>query len=102
MKHRLFLDDSRDYPTIGYECCAEVWVAQSHMLIMDFEYISLDYSLGRGKETGLDLLIWMKEQGIFVPEINIHSNHSIGREKMYQFCKENFPDSVVTMHMLMK
>ena len=100
MKHKLFVDDTRDFPKVGFECCRDAHVAKVHMTIMEFAYISLDYSLGRGCENGLDILIWMKENNIFVPEINIHSNHLIGRELMYDYCKENFPDSVVTKHML--
>ena len=67
------------------------------MEIMSFEFISPDYDLGTD-EDGLDVLIWMKENNIFVPHINIHSDHSIGRWKMRDFCEENFPDSMVTMN----
>jgi len=65
------------------------------------EFITLDYSLGNG-DTGMNVLLWMKENNVFVPHINIHSNHIFGRRRMQEFCEENFPDSRITMNMLPK
>jgi hypothetical protein len=93
---RLFVDDSRELPKRGYECARDAETAIALLSIMKFEHISLDYSLGTNRKNGLDILKWMKEHNIFVPEINIHSNHIFGREKMELFCKENFPDSKIT------
>ncbi len=100
--HRLFVDDTREFPKCGYECCRDADSAIILLSIMDFEHISLDYSLGQNCKNGLDILIWMKDNNIFVPEINIHSNHIIGMERMYSYCKENFPNSKVTMRTLPK
>ncbi|MGN0610515.1 MAG: cyclic-phosphate processing receiver domain-containing protein [Ruminiclostridium sp.] len=93
---RLFIDDKRDFPKHGYECCRDADTAIMLLSVMKFEYISLDYDLG-GDKSGLDILVRMKEKNIFVPEINIHSDHVTGRELMYRFCKENFPESAITM-----
>ena len=98
---RLFVDDTREFPKTGYNCCRDADTAILLLSIMRFEHISLDYSLGRGK-TGLDILVWMKEHNVYVPEINIHSDHSIGREKMREFCRENFPNTEVKMRMISK
>ena len=99
---RLFVDDTRPFPPQGYECCRDYNSAILLLSIIPFEHISLDYSLGHDCPTGLDILLWMAEHHVFVPEINIHSNHIIGREKMKTFCEEHFPQSKVTMHMLLK
>ena len=64
---------------------------------MSFEFNSLDYDLG-AEEDGLDVLKWMKNNNIFVPHINIHSDHSIGKWQMRDFCQENFSDSTITMN----
>ena len=71
------------------------------MSIIDFDFITLDYSLGNG-DTGMNVLIWMKENNVFVPHINIHSNHIFGRKRMQEFCLENFPNSHITTNMLPK
>lgn len=99
---RLFVDDTRAFPERGYQCCPDVKSAILMLSLMRFEHISLDYTLGYNGETGMDILRWMKENGVTVPEINIHSNHTVGREKMREFCEKNFPNTRVTMNMLPK
>lgn len=100
--HRLFVDDTREFPKSGYECCRDADTAMVLLSIMEFEHISLDYDLGSNCPSGLDILYFIKENNIFVPEINIHSNHIFGKEKMYDFCIENFPRTKVSMHTLQK
>lgn len=99
---KLFLDDTREFPKSGYECVRDAASAKLLLSIMEFEFITLDYSLVKGEENGLDVLMWMKENDIFVPHINIHSNHIFGRQKMKEFCEQNFPNSEITMNMLPK
>lgn len=94
---RLFLDDTREFPTTGYQCCRDSQSAIMLLSVMKFDYISLDYNLGTGG-TGMDVLLWMQENGVHVPHINIHSDHILGREKMRDFCWEHFPDTKVTMN----
>jgi len=93
---KLFVDDNRDFPKSGFECCRDAETAILLLSIMDFDFLDLDYHLGDGG-TGLDILTWMDEHKISIPRINIHSSHEIGKEKMKEFCKEKFPDTVVTM-----
>lgn len=99
---KMFLDDSREFPKTGYECVRDTESAKMLLRIMQFEFITLDYDLGIGEENGFDILVWMKENDVFVPHINIHSNHILGKKKMYDFCKENFPNSKTTMNTLPK
>ncbi len=99
---RLFVDDTREFPDSRFQCCRTAAQAKMFLSIMKFEFITLDYNLGHGEETGLDILMWIKENNIYVPEINIHSNHIVGKERMREYAEENFPDSKITMNMLMK
>ncbi len=99
---KLFVDDTRDFPCGDFECCRDAKSAKILLSVMKFELVSLDYSLGHNRETGLSILMWMKENDIFVPEIVIHSNNIKGKERMKKFCEENFPDSKVTMWELSK
>lgn len=99
---KLFVDDSRAFPAKGYECCRNAKTAKLMLAAMKFESITLDYTLGNGCENGLDILIWMKENNISVPHINIHSNHTVGREKMLEYAEENFPGCEITSNMLPK
>lgn len=99
---KLFLDDSRDFPKGGYECVRDTQTAKLLLSIMEFEFVTFDYSLAEDDDTGLDVLVWMKENDVFVPHINIHSSHVVGRQMMREFCEKNFPDSKITTNMLMK
>lgn len=98
---KLFLDDSRDFPEAGFECCRDAKNAMLLLSVMKFDFISLDYSLEE-ELTGLDVLVFMKERGIKVPRINIHSNNIEGMKTMRRYCEENFPESIVTMNTLDK
>ncbi len=99
---RLFVDDTREFPKVGYECVRDADSAILLLSIIPFDHISLDYTLGHDCKNGLDILIWMKEHDVYVPEINIHSNHIFGVEKMRKYCEENFPNTTVTTRMLRK
>lgn len=94
---KLFLDDIREFPESGYQCVRDAKTAKMLLGIMKFDFVTLDYDLGT-EEDGLDVLMWMKENNVFVPHINIHSDHSIGRWQMNDFCQENFPNSTITMN----
>ena len=96
---KLFLDDTCEFPKTGYECVRD---AKTLLSVLEFDFITLDYSLGKCEENGLDVLVWMKENKIHVPHINIHSNHIFGRQAMKEFCQEYFPNTITTMNMLPK
>ncbi|MBO5747297.1 MAG: hypothetical protein J6S13_09475 [Clostridia bacterium] len=98
---RLFVDDTRTFPKSGYQCCRDSKTAIAFLSFMKFEFITLDYSLSGG-DTGMDILIWMKENGVSVPAVNIHSNNVEGRRIMQHYCEENFPETKLTMNMLPK
>ena len=94
---KLFVDDMRPCPDgDDYIYCQDYEEAIWQLSINDFEYVSLDYHLGYG-ESGLDILVWMRNNKKVPPKINIHSSHPWGRRQMKEFCDENFPDSEITM-----
>ena len=95
---KLFVDDLRPFPD-GEEwiCCRDYEEAVWQLSVHDFEYVSLDFHLGYG-ESGLDILVWMRNNRKVPPHINIHSSHPWGRRRMREFCEENFPGTAVTMN----
>ena len=94
---KLYVDDLRPFPDddefIG---CRDYEEAIWQLSIHDFDYVSLDYHLGYG-ESGLDILVWMRNNRKIPPKINIHSSHPWGRRQMKEFCEQYFPESEVTM-----
>ena len=95
---KLYVDDMRPFPRDeDFICCRTYEDAIWELSVHDFEYVSLDYHLGYC-ESGLDILIWMKNNGKAPPKINIHSTHVWGRREMKEFCEQNFPDSEITMN----
>ncbi len=98
---KLFLDDSRPFPPGGFQCCRDAKTAMTLLSVLKFEFISLDYSL-EDELTGLDVLKFMKERGIYVPRINIHSNNIEGIRLMRRYCEENFPESKISVNTLDK
>ena len=47
-----------------------------------------------------DILVYMKEYGIDVNHINIHSDHILGVPKIREYAWENFPNSSITFNPL--
>ena len=95
MDLKLFVDDARKQPK-GFECAQ----SYDYALILyrafgEFEFVDLDYDLNE-KHTGLDILVWMKENGKHPGHINIHSDHIEGRVLMRRYAEKNFPNARVT------
>lgn len=91
---KLFVDDLRKFPSpeFYYNCVRSydecvTWLT----FYKELDVINLDYELG-GK-TGLDILIYMKENDVHVNKIIVHSTHAEGVRKMEKYIKENFSDS---------
>ena len=102
---KIFLDDTREFPDKmhGFNCVRDY---QTCIILIDvfqneIDFISLDYDLS-DEFTGLDVLKYMKANGIMPKSINIHSTHSIGRGKMYKYAKENFVDCEITHNWIVK
>lgn len=95
---KIILDDKRPMPEGPYNCvrtyedCVELL-----SLFKRVSFLSLDYDLGSDK-TGLDVLVYMKDNSIDANHINIHSDHTIGVPRMREFVQQNFPCSALTFN----
>lgn len=95
---KIILDDRRPFSAGPYNCvrtyeeCVELLG-----LFRRVSFLSLDYDLGSDK-TGLDVLVYMKDNSIDANHINIHSDHTIGVPRMREFVQQNFPCSALTFN----
>lgn len=98
---RIILDDRRSFSNYEKYNCVRTYQECIELisLFRSVSYISLDYDLGEQK-TGLDVLIYMVECGCTVKHINIHSDHSVGVAKMWDYAKEHFPNASLTFNSL--
>ena len=97
---KIILDDRRTFPDGPYNCVRTYEDCIRLLRIFrKASFLSLDYNLGSDK-TGLDVLIYMHENGITAERINIHSDNSEGVPKMRKYAKEHFPDAVLTFNEL--
>jgi len=97
---KIILDDQRIFPDGPYNCVRTYDDCIRFLRIFrKASFLSLDYDLGSDK-TGLDVLIYMHENGIKATHINIHSDHSEGVPKMRTYAEERFPETVLTFNSL--
>lgn len=97
--YKIFLDDIRPAPIdVNYnvvrtyrEC-----IIMLDIFGKDIERIDLDYDLGTQNETGLDVLVYMKEHNMNPKYINIHSDHPKGAREMLKYAEQSFRYSVVS------
>ena len=86
---KLYLDDVRPTPK-GWIHCRWPEDVISYMASYGrrIDEISLDHDLGDDSiGTGYDVLTWIEEQcyydsSFYVPEINLHTDNSVGRQRM--------------------
>lgn len=97
---KLILDDRRPFPDGPYNCVRSYEECVEFLRIFrTFSFISLDYNLGT-PETGLDVLIYMHDNGISPAHINIHSDHILGVPLMKKYVEEHFPQTRLTFNPL--
>lgn len=98
---KIFFDDIRPLPKDAREMSLvrtfESCVSLLNLFKNEIDFIDLDYDLGYEK-TGLDVLIYMKENNIKPNSINIHSDHPAGKREMIKYAEENFSDSSITVN----
>ena len=68
-------------------------------LFRRISFISPNHDVGEGK-TGYDVLVYMAENDIEVKHINIHSDHSVGVPKMWEYVRKHFADVSLTFNPL--
>jgi hypothetical protein len=95
---KIFLDDTRETPSKLFNCVRtyEQCITLLSVFTNDIEFIDLDYNLGKNSYSGLDVLIYMHDNGIYPNHINIHSSHERGASKMMEYAEKYFPNSSVT------
>ena len=92
---RRYVPDNSPYNVVrNYEDCIDMI-----RLFKKISFISLDYNLGTVK-TGYDVLVYMAENDIEVKHINIHSDHSVGVPKMWDYIRAHFPTVSLTFNPL--
>ena len=99
--NKIILDDRREFPENGGYTCVRTY-KDCVLLLSVFkkvDFISLDYNLSEEK-TGLDVLVYMRENKIEAEHINIHSNHIIGVPQMKEYAEKHFPNAKLTTNSL--
>lgn len=96
MEIAIYLDDERtpkkefDIIVRNYEDCIEAIKNNKVYLI------SLDHDLGRLK-TGYDVAMWLVENDIEIPNVNIHSMNVVGSQNIRKLLKRYFPNIRITI-----
>ncbi|HOM02098.1 MAG TPA: hypothetical protein PLH43_04635 [Acetivibrio sp.] len=92
---KIILDDKRELPSKGYNC---VRTYEDCIVLLDvFKeicFICLDYHLEGN--TGYDVLVYVRENGIQPKHINFHSDDKACRSKMVDYAKKHFPSAFIT------
>lgn len=92
---KLYLDDIRPTPDGWIHCRWPqdvIWYMVSYGPWID--EISLDHDLGNDYiGTGYDVLKWIEERvyynsSFYVPKINLHTDNSVGRQRMQNTIKQ--------------
>ena len=97
---KIILDDRRTFPDGSYNCARTYEDCVRFLKVFrKASYLSLDYDLGSDK-TGLDVLVYMHENGMKVEHINLHSDHSEGVPQMRRYAEEHFPEAILTFNQL--
>lgn len=87
---KVYLDDYRT-PPAGFVLARD---AETCMLLLDtgeVELLSLDYDLGWGNPSGLDVARHMVSTGLYPARIFMHSSSMSGRTHMYNLLRESLP-----------
>ncbi|MFB5190520.1 cyclic-phosphate processing receiver domain-containing protein [Alicyclobacillus fastidiosus] len=90
----VFLDDRRQAPdgftlVKRYERCVRL------LATGQVDKLSLDYNLGKGEKTGLDVAKWIVQQHTWPREIYIHSSNFLVRQAMSKLLRQHAPEHVV-------
>jgi len=96
MKVAIYLDDERtpkkefDIIVRNYEDCIKSIKSNEVYLL------SLDHDLGRVK-TGYDVALWLVENNIEIPNINIHSMNVVGSQNIRSLIRRYFTNTRITV-----
>ncbi|MFD0711668.1 cyclic-phosphate processing receiver domain-containing protein [Paenibacillus sp. GCM10027626] len=94
----VYLDDYRPCPA-GFVLASN---AEECILLLQHEEVdtlSLDYDLGWGQPTGLEVVRYIVESGRFPKTIYLHTSSPAGKMQMYRMLAEHAP---VHVHIINK
>ncbi|MDP4098625.1 cell division protein FtsJ [Paenibacillus sp. P96] len=89
----LYMDDYRRCPP-GFTLARDA--EECLLLLREYkvEILSLDYDLGPGEPTGLEVAAGMVRERLFPEQIYLHSSSLSGRRQMYEMLYDNLPEGV--------
>lgn len=87
----LFLDDYRACPP-GFTLARDVDECKLLLVEYDVNILSLDYDLGYGSPTGLEIASFIVSNKIYPNAIYLHTSSDAGRRAMYELLYVNKPD----------
>ncbi|OUM96684.1 MAG: cell division protein FtsJ [Thermobacillus sp. ZCTH02-B1] len=93
----VYLDDHRTCPP-GFVAARS---AEECILLLEAEEVdilSLDYDLGWGRPTGLEVARYIAESGRYPRRIYMHSSSPSGRMRMYEMLRSALPPDVHLSH----
>lgn len=89
----IFLDDYRACPN-GFTLARDADECKLLLIEYDVNILSLDYDLGYGNPTGLEIASFIVERKAYPQKIYLHTSSDIGRRAMYELLYTNKPDHV--------
>ncbi|WP_307719849.1 cyclic-phosphate processing receiver domain-containing protein [Paenibacillus kobensis] len=93
LKH-IFLDDYRKCPS-GFVLARDAEECIMLLANMPVGILSLDYDLGYGQPTGLEVVRYIVEHGIYPQEVYLHTSSEAGRMQMYRLLSQHAPKDMV-------
>ncbi|WP_028561158.1 cyclic-phosphate processing receiver domain-containing protein [Paenibacillus pinihumi] len=90
----LYLDDYRRCPE-GFVLALNV--KECNLLVDEEEIgiLSLDFDLGWGEPTGIEVVRHIVETGRYPKEVYLHTSSPAGKMQMYQYLSEHAPADVI-------
>lgn len=89
----VYLDDYRPSPS-GFTMALDAASCIAIINEQEIDVLSLDYDLGWGQPTGLEVVAHLVESGRYPREIYLHTSSPSGRERMHHLLAQHAPAHV--------
>ncbi|MFS0722330.1 cyclic-phosphate processing receiver domain-containing protein [Paenibacillus sp. 1P07SE] len=93
MMIHVYLDDYRQTPE-GFVAAPDAASCIALIDGHDIDVLSLDYDLGWGQPTGLEVVAHLVESGRYPQEIYLHTSSPSGRDRMHHLLAQHAPSHV--------
>ncbi|WP_020616306.1 cyclic-phosphate processing receiver domain-containing protein [Paenibacillus daejeonensis] len=90
----VYLDDYRPTPT-GFTAALDAASCITLINEQEIDVLSLDYDLGWGQPTGLEVVNHLVESGRYPRKIYLHTSSPSGRDQMHHLLSQHAPAHVV-------